>query len=354
MCMMRFKVKAEHVPGKELVVADTLSRNPLAVSLQTFDTEDVKAYVDVAEMVRPASHEKLEQIKHSTSSDPQLRCVLEYTVKGWPKYAKDVPEQLRPYYAVRGDLSVADGKIIYHNRLVIPATLQSEILECIHDGHQSRERAKMPVLWPGISCDIQSKVSNCKFWQENLPSQRKEPLITTPLPERVWKIGADLCEHEGKQFLVVIYYYSRFPEVAYMSSTTSNAVINKLKDIFARQGVPDEIVSDNRPQFSFDQFRKFSREYAFKHTITSPYYPEANGEAESGVRIAKKILTQHDPFLPLMACRATPHTATGASPCQLMMGREICTLLPTLESNLKPVVPNQEAVTSKDEKTKIF
>ena len=113
MPMMRSKVKAEHVPGKELVVADTLSRNPLAVSFQTSDTEDdIKAYVDAAEMVCPASHEKLEQIKHSTSA--QLRRVLEYTVNGWPKYAKDVPEQIHPYYAVRGDLSVADGKIIYH------------------------------------------------------------------------------------------------------------------------------------------------------------------------------------------------------------------------------------------------
>ena len=53
-----------------------------------------------------------------------------------------------------------------------------------------------------------------------------------------------------------------------------------------------------------------------------------------------------------MSYRATPHTATGASPCQLMMGIEIRPLLPTLESNLKPVVPNQEAVTNQDEKTK--
>ena len=358
MRMMRFKVKAEHVPGKELVVADTLSRNPLAVPSQTSDTEDdVKAYVDAAETVRPASHEKLEQIKYSTSSDPQLRRVLDYTVNGWPKYAKDVPKQIHPYHAVRSDLSVADGRIIYHNRLVIPSAMQSEVLERIHDGHQGvtkcRERAKMSVWWPGISRDIQSKVSNCEFCQENLPSQRKEPLITTPLPERVWqKIGADLCEREGKQFLVVIDYYSRFPEIAYMSSTTSNAVISKLKDIFARWGVPDEIVSDNGPQFSSDQFRKFSQEYDFKHTTTSPYYPQANGEAESGVRIAKKILRQHDHFLALLSYRATLHTATGVSPCQLMMGREIRTLLPTLESNLKPIFPNQEAVTSKDEKAK--
>ena len=92
------------MPGKELVVADTLSRNPLAVPSQTSDVEDdVKAYVDAAEMVRPASHEKLEQIKYSTSSDPQLQRVLDYTVNGWPKYAKDVPEQIRPYHEIRSD-----------------------------------------------------------------------------------------------------------------------------------------------------------------------------------------------------------------------------------------------------------
>ena len=256
MHLMRFRAKAEHVLGKELVVADTLSRNPLAAMSETSDTqEDVKAYVDAAEMERPASPEKIEQIKCATASDPQLRRVLDYTISRWPKYAKDVQEEIRQYRAVRGELSAVDGKIIYHNHLVIPSPLQSEVLERIHDGHQGmtrcRERANMSIWWPGISRDIQSKVSGCEFCQENLPSQRKEPLITTPLPERAWKkISADLCEHQGKQFLVVIDYYSRFPEIPYMSSTASNALINKMKDIFAQWGVPEEIVSDNGLQFS--------------------------------------------------------------------------------------------------------
>ena len=64
-----------------------LSRNPLAAMSDASDTqEDVKAYVDAAEMERPTSPEKIEQIKCATASDPQhLRRVLDYTVSGWPK-----------------------------------------------------------------------------------------------------------------------------------------------------------------------------------------------------------------------------------------------------------------------------
>jgi len=69
--MMRFKPKAEHVPGKELVVA--LSRNPLVDVTEASDSEeDVKAYVDAVMMLQPASLEKLEQIKQAILSDPQL------------------------------------------------------------------------------------------------------------------------------------------------------------------------------------------------------------------------------------------------------------------------------------------
>ena len=54
------------------------------------------------------------------------------------------------------------------------------------------------------------------------------------------------------------------------------------------------------------QFYKFTQGYDFKHTATSPYCPQANGEAESEVSIAKKILKQRDPFLHFLLMELHP------------------------------------------------
>ena len=50
--------------------------------------------------------------------------------------------------------------------------------------------------------------------------------------------------------LVAIDYYLRHTELAKLLMTTSAAVIQELKEIFARQGIPDVLVSDNGSKFS--------------------------------------------------------------------------------------------------------
>ena len=133
---------------------------------------------------------------------------------------------------------------------------------------------------------------------------------------------------------------------------SSGAVIHKLKLIFATHGIPEVIISDNGPQFQSQEFREFAREYDFQHRTSRPGFPQANGEAESAVKIAKKMSQQSQPELALMNYRATPHSSTGVSPTEALMGRRLRTKLPTLPRNLDPNPIDDDIVRRHDAATK--
>ena len=120
-----------------------------------------------------------------------------------------------------------------------------------------------------------------------------------------------------------------------LSTTASNQVIGKLKNMFSCWGIIDELITDNGPQFSAREFKEFADEYGFTHTTSSPYFAQANGEAERAVQTAKKILNQPKPDIALMSYRATEHSTTKCSPAVAMLKREIQTRIPTLPENLK-------------------
>ena len=63
MRLMRFNPLAEHVPGKHLVVADTLSRSPLKFEEDPDAVEYVQAFVDLVEYTRPFTDNQLKRIK---------------------------------------------------------------------------------------------------------------------------------------------------------------------------------------------------------------------------------------------------------------------------------------------------
>ena len=107
-----------------------------------------------------------------------------------------------------------------------------------------------------MTTDIKAKVASCDHCKEFQASRRKEPLLTTPLPARPWqKVAADLCQHQGQQYLILVDYYSRFIELAHMTTTTSAQVVGQMKGVFARWGIPEELVTDNGPQFTAGEFK---------------------------------------------------------------------------------------------------
>ena len=151
---------------------------------------------------------------------------------------------------------------------------------------------------------------------------------------------------------MVMDYYSRFIEILSLVGTTSLVVIQKLKSVFVRWGIPEQLVSDNGTQFKSAWFEDFTAKYGFRHTTSSPHHHQANGAAESGVRISKRILKQEDPFLALMAYRATSIPATGKTPSEVIMGRQIRTTLPSITKVLEPKLTCHAAVKKADAETK--
>ena len=55
-------------------------------------------------------------------------------------------------------------------------------------------------------------------------------------------------------WLLVVDAFSKWPEIHSMESTTAEATIKHLRQIFATHGLPRQIVSDNGPQFVATSF----------------------------------------------------------------------------------------------------
>lgn len=208
----------------------------------------------------------------------------------WPKREEIEPE-LIPYWRVRSFLTLKDELILYGSHIVIPTSLREEMMEKVHAGHQGIERCHLrvnsSVWWPGIVKQVTEMIQQCYVCAQEA-AQKREPLIISLLLDYPWQvIGTDLFELKGASYLLIVDYFSRHPEIAKLTSTTSQVVIIVLKSIFARHGIPEVIQSDNGPQYASQDFTHFAKLYGFQHLTSSPHYPQSNGQAERTVQTVR-------------------------------------------------------------------
>ena len=301
---------------------------------------------DINQMV--ASKDKLARLKDETSKDEILQAVKAAIQCGWPECKSNLPATVTPYFPFRNELVVQDGLVLRGDRVVIPSTLRKEAIQDLHTAHQGIEstlrRTRGSIYWPNMNNEVKDYISRCEICLTYAPRQQKEPLLCHEVPDCPWtKVATDLFQLENKDYLVTIDYFSDFFEVDCLYSTTSETVIKKLKGHFARYRIPDEIISDNGPQFTAEEFRVFAQTYGFKHTCTSPHHHQFNGKAESAVKQAKKTLRMarvsgNDFYLALLNVRNTSQEGYNTSPAQRMMSRNTKTLFPVSVSLLKPHV----------------
>ena len=344
MRLQRYNLEVVYTQGKLLYLADTLSRAFLFTN-QVSGPQDGLEHISMVQYL-PITEQRLQQIKEYTSSDEHLQQLRAVIMDGWPTEKKELPHQVASYFPYRDELSVQDGLVFRGERVVIPTDLRQTLKERVHSSHLGIEgclrRARECLFWPNMNADLKEYISACSICRSHETSQQRETLMPHDVPDRPWaKVGTDLFSISDTSYLIVDDYYSNFWEVDKLDNTDCVAVIKKMKTHFARYGIPDQVVSDNGPQYTSHHSANFSRTWDFEHITSSPEHSQSNGMAESAVKTAKRIIkrakeSKSDVHLAILDHRNTPKQSTRNSPAQSLMNRRTNTLLPTTASLLVP------------------
>lgn len=321
--------------GSDNVVADALSR--LAVTSAAEPELDEEVVSVVLSCITKG------QLQAATAESETLQTVIKYIASGWPA-KKILSPEVKPYHEVKEELSVIDNIVFRGDRIVVPETLTSELVVFAHDTHpgitRTKQRLRGKFWWPRMDTEVEHAVRSCHTCQAADKSAKptNAPLQPVAFPELPWqKLAIDIVgplnlQQASPRFVItLIDYHSKWPEVYFANTVTSEVVIDFLTNVFSREGYPEEIISDNGPQFKSQVFENFLKERGIKHGVSSVYYPQANGLVERFNRSLKDFIqlsvlegrcVQSTVVEYLAVYRATPHSTTGVSPSVLLHRRQ--------------------------------
>jgi hypothetical protein len=143
-------------------------------------------------------------------------------------------------------------------------------------------------------------------------------------------IGPLPATAKGNQFiLVVIDAFTRYVELAATESTDAAAAADALTSVFARLGVPEEMVSDRGTQFINELIAAYCKLAKINHIMTTAHSKEENGMVERAnkevMRHLRAFVFDHriqdawDRYLPFVMriINTKRHESTGQSPATL-------------------------------------
>ena len=140
-------------------------------------------------------------------------------------------------------------------------------------------------------------------------------------------------------YLLICDYYSKFPFVYRIEEkVTSDRIISKMSEVFAENGSPSKVVSDNGGHYSSQAFRNFAAEWCFDHVTSSPHFPQSNGFIERQVQtvkytLKKAAMSRSNPQKALLALRSTPIDSHLPSPAEMLNARKYKSNLPVIIRN---------------------
>ena len=343
--LLNYNYEVKYKKGCNNILADTLSRLPVTSSESEYDTDDeVICQLTLTELCKSVS---LKELKKVTNDDKILNEVKTYIEHGWPK--KNLSKAIRSFHHVKDELVICNDILMRNDRIVVPDKLTSRFLYLAHESHQGMTRTKQRLRglywWPQMDTQVELLVKHCTLCRCNdkTATPSRVPMEPVKFPNSAWsKLAMDIVgpfdigSADCKYAITLIDYYSKWPEVSFVSSVTTNKIIEFLKNIFAREGFPSEIITDHGVQFTSHEFKNYLESRGIKHGFSSVYFPQSNGAIERFNVILKNVIQNavnsrrlwKECVLQFLAIyRATPQSTTKLSPSVLLHKRQMRTRL---------------------------
>lgn len=357
-----FNYRIEYIKGTKNVVADYFSRAPVKRMIN--DIEDKEgSYINFTYKVDdwPIDYKR---VHDEMKKDMEMMEIVKYVEQD--KWPKKIEKNMEPYVHRKSELHTENGILIFGLRIVIPRGLQKKILEEIHAGHfgicKMKSLARSYVWWPTLDKDIEDIAKACDPCLRHKQSPPKTSLSSWTPEEQPWsRIHIDfLGPFKGRHFLLIIDSFSKWLEAFEMKNITTDETIEKLRETFARYGLPRTVVSDNGSSITSDKFEKFLRCNGIVHIKSPPGNQRSNGQCEIAVKLFKnkmktfledpvnkneKLTTLVSRFL--FNYRNIEHASTKKTPARIMFGRETRTRLSLLKTNASKDTKDEHKETRK-------
>lgn len=351
MRLQTYDYQIAYVPGKDLHLADALSRACLPSEKPgvTFDTIFSVTVLDLTET-------ELQDLQRAAKEDLQMQDLCKAIQHGWPEARKDCHPSLTPFWDYRDEMTVCQGLVVKGQALLIPKSLRPQYIKLAHQAHQGYDScvrlAKQSIFWPNWKGDLKAAIERCDICAQDAPQQCRETLQQPATPTKAWKtVSSDIMTLNRKDYLVTVDNLSGYIEVDRLRQSSARAVILKLRTHFARYGSPQTVVTDNGPQFASQEFEKFAASWRFEHRTSSPHYPRSNGQAEAAVKTMKQIMRRaeadkSDVYKAILDHRNTPRQSTGLSPAEILLNRP--TRMASLPSAQPPTRADKKAMKARN------
>lgn len=256
LALQRYNFSLKFVPGKQMFIADLLSRLHLEEGNQLeFDQvhtiKQEKTYAQIIEDINmvedlPIMDARVKDILRETLKDADLKILTSLIINGFPENIHDVEESMRPYFKIKNDLTTQNGLVFKGERTVIPRALRTDMLKRLHYAHSGIENSTKLVrdimYWPGIGEQLKRIVGQCESCQKNSPNQLKEPMMSTEIPKLPFDVVSmdimELTKSDGTKnlYLVTVDHFSDFFEIDEIPNMLAETIVKCCKQNFAITG----------------------------------------------------------------------------------------------------------------------